>query len=71
MAKLNVEGSRMYEELALKFNVHYSRIGSLVIGRDSDKDKILELYDRGIKNGVKEMSILNKEEIFKLEPNLN
>jgi glycerol-3-phosphate dehydrogenase len=71
MAKLNVEGSKMYKELAPKFNVHYSNIGSLVIGKKSDEDKILELYNRGLENGVSDMSILRGEEIFKLEPNLN
>lgn len=71
MAKLNVEGSKMYEELAKKLNVHYDKIGSLVLGRKEDKEKIEELYQRGILNGVSDLSILNKDEIKKLEPNLN
>lgn len=30
MARLNVLGNKMYEELAPKLNVHYKKIGSLV-----------------------------------------
>ena len=71
MAKLNVEGSKMYKELAPKFNVHYDNIGSLVIGRKEDEEKILELYQRGLDNHVPELSIIRGEEIFKLEPNLD
>ena len=32
--------------------------------------KLKELYDRGIRNGVKELKILNKEEVLELEPNI-
>lgn len=71
MAKLNVLGSKMYKELAPMLNVHYSNIGSLVIGRKGDEDKIKELYERGLKNNVPDLSIIKGEEIFKLEPNLS
>ena len=71
MAKLNVIGSKMYKDLAPKLNVHYNQIGSLVIGKKEDYSKIKELYDRGIKNGVEGLSILEGEEIFKIEPNLS
>ena len=72
MARLNVLGNKMYEELAPKLNVHYKKIGSLVIGRnDKDKALIEELYRRGIENGVPELSIIDKDEIKKIEPNLN
>ena len=71
MAKLNVEGAKMYKELAPKFNVHYENIGSLVVGRKEDEDKILSLYQRGLDNNVPELSIIRDEEIFKLEPNLD
>lgn len=71
MAKLNVIGSKMYPEIVNKLNVHYSRIGSLVIGKKEDEGKILDLYHRGLQNGVEGLQILNQEELFKLEPNLN
>lgn len=71
MAKLNVIGSKMYKELAPLLNVHYNPIGSLVIGKKEDYNKIKELYDRGIENKVPDLSILEGEEIFKIEPNLS
>ena len=33
--------------------------------------KLQELYDRGRKNGVKDLKILSKEDVLKLEPNIN
>lgn len=72
MARLNVLGNKMYAELAPKLNVHYKKIGSLVIGRnDKDKALIEELFRRGKENGVPELSIIDKDEIRKIEPNLN
>ena len=71
MAKLNIIGREMYEDLTKKLNVHYEKIGSLVIGKKEDEGKILELYDRGIQNGCKNLSVIYKEEIEKIEPNIN
>ena len=70
MAKLNVIGSKMYPDLCKKLNVHYERIGSLVIGKKEDEGKILDLYNRGLENGVEGLRVIDKKEIFKLEPNL-
>lgn len=71
-AKLNVKGSEMMERTAKELGVKYRKNGSLVVGfNDEDKKKIEELYERGIKNGVKELSILNNDELHSLEPNLS
>ncbi len=71
-AKLNVKGSEMMERTAKELGVKYRKNGSLVVGfNDEDKKKIEELYDRGVKNGVKELSILNNDELHSLEPNLS
>ena len=72
MAKLNVLGAKMYKELAPRLNFHYDNIGSLVIGSsDEELESIKTLYDRGVKNGVEGMKILNQEELLRLEPNIN
>jgi glycerol-3-phosphate dehydrogenase len=74
MARDNVLGSRLTEELAEKMNFHYKKIGSLVIGRkDKDKGLIDTLYERGCKNGVKDLKILDgREEILSIgEENLS
>ncbi len=71
-AKLNVKGSEMMEMTARELGVKYKRNGSLVIGfHDEDKRKIEELYARGVQNGVKELSVLNSEELHELEPNIS
>ena len=71
-AKLNVRGNEMYEDLCRELNVEYKNIGSLVIGfNEDDKNHIQELYDRGIKNNVKGLKILSKDEILSIEPNIN
>lgn len=73
MAELNVRGNELYENLCRELDVPFKRIGSMVIAFDDEEeeDKIKELYDNGIKNGVPDMQILNKEEILSLEPHIN
>ena len=52
-AKLNVEGSKMMPKIAKDLGVKYINNGSMVIGfSKEDEEKIKELYERGIKNGV-------------------
>lgn len=72
MAKYNVRGNEMYEELCRELSVPFKRNGSLVVAYD-DKDlmTLKELYENGVKNNVKELRILSKEEVLKMEPNLN
>ena len=71
-AQLNVRGSEMMAEVAKELGVKYINNGSLVIGfNDEDKETIKGLYERGVKNGVKNLSILTGEEARALEPNLS
>lgn len=70
-AKLNVEGNLMMEKLSKELDFPFKQTGALVVcGREADKEKLQELYDKGIRNGVKELRILDKEEVHKMEPNL-
>lgn len=71
-AKLNVKGSEMMEEVARELGVKYKRNGSLIVGFDEeDKKTLKELYERGIKNKVKELKLLTGEEARKIEPALS
>ena len=71
-AKLNVKGSEMMENVAKELGVKYKRNGSLVIGfDDEDKKTIDELFVRGTKNGVKDLKVLDKDELKKIEPNIS
>ena len=53
MAKLNVRGNAMMEQLSKDLDFPFKRIGSLVIClREEDMDKLQALYDIGVANGV-------------------
>ena len=72
MAKLNVQGNRMMEELSRELDFPFKRNGSLVVCTDrADRDRLAELYERGIKNGVKHLRILEREELLSLEPHIS
>ncbi|HAG45159.1 MAG TPA: FAD/NAD(P)-binding oxidoreductase, partial [Clostridium sp.] len=53
MAKVNVKGNEMFEEICNELDVPFERIGSLVLAfNDEDLKTINELYENGTKNGV-------------------
>ena len=71
MAKLNVEGNRMMDELSRELDFDFKRNGSLVVClQEEDRPNLQELYERGVANGVKDLRIIDKEELVKLEPNI-
>ena len=72
MAKLNVEGSQMMEELSKELDFHFIKNGSLVICLDEEEMPNLQaLCERGVANGVKDLRIINREELVKMEPNIS
>lgn len=72
MAKLNVQGNEMMEALSKELDFLFKRNGSLVICRtEEDMPNLQALYERGIKNGVKNLRILSKEEVLEMEPNIS
>ena len=71
MAKLNVRGNAMMEQLSKELDFPFQRIGSLVVCRDeADMPDLKALYDRGVANGVPGLRILSREEVHEMEPNL-
>lgn len=72
MAKYNVKGNEMFEELCKELSVPFIRNGSLVIAfNEEDMNTVKKLYNNGLKVGVKGLKILNKEEVLEKEPNLS
>ncbi len=72
MAKLNVQGNQMMEQLSTELDFEFQRIGSLVICRDAeDLPNLQALYDRGTANGVTGLRIVEKEELRQMEPNIS
>lgn len=71
-AKYNVLGNEMMEELCKELDVSYVNNGSLVIGfSKEDEEKLIELKNQGIKNGVKGLEIINHDQILAQEPAIN
>ena len=70
-AKLNVQGSKMMESVAEELGVKYKRNGSLVVGfNEEDRQTLQGLLERGTKNGVEGLRVIDREEILSLEPNI-
>lgn len=70
-AELNVRGNKMMPKVAEELDVPYQICGSLVIcTKEEDREKLVQLYNQGIQNGVVGLKILEKDEVYKLEPNL-
>ena len=72
MAKLNVRGNEMMDELSKDLDIPFKRNGSMVVCIHKEAlDGLKELYDRGVKNGVKGLKILSRQEALEMEPNLS
>lgn len=71
-AKFCWPGNQMFPQLDKELRFGYQLNGSLVLATNKEELKILdELMDRGAKNGVKNLRIVQKEELFEMEPALN
>jgi len=72
MAKYNVKGSEMMEDLCKDLDIDYDRCGSLVVCvSEEELPKLQALYENGIKNGVKDLQIVDRERLLELEPNVS
>ncbi len=72
MAKLNVQGARLFPSVCEELDVPYKRLGSLVLTPDEEGFKVLEdLKEKGKINGVTNLEIIKQEKLFDLEPNLS
>lgn len=68
-AKFNLIGNEMMEQICKDLDVPFERNGATVLAFSDDELKLIyELYERGIRNGVKNLSILNRKQIMELEP---
>lgn len=71
-AKLNVEGAALIPQLAEQLGFDYKNNGSLVLCFDEEhRPGLEELLQRGITNGVKDLRIIEKDEIKRLEPHVS
>ena len=71
-AKMNVRGAELIKQLSETLDFSYIQNGSLVLCFDeTDIPKLNKLYERGIKNGVKGLSVITGDEARKIEPALS
>ncbi|MBU3114662.1 NAD(P)/FAD-dependent oxidoreductase [Clostridium lacusfryxellense] len=71
-AKLERMGNKMMDIISAKFNVPFKRCGSLIIARtDEEVVNIEKIYKRAIGRGIRDVSMLDPEYIYEMEPNLN
>lgn len=71
-AKLNIRGSQMMETLSAELDFPFKQNGSLVLCFDEkDRGKLEELLQKGEKNGVRGLRIVEKEELAEMEPGIS
>ena len=72
MARLNVKGNAMFDQISRELDVPFKRNGSLVLAfNEEDISQLEHLKAKGEINGVEDLKILSAEEVLKLEPNIN
>ncbi|MDO4458969.1 MAG: NAD(P)/FAD-dependent oxidoreductase [Clostridia bacterium] len=72
MAKFNVLGNSMMDEVAKELDVPFRRNGAMVLCFEEENlPRLRDLYERGVKNGVPELKILTGDEAREIEPELN
>ena len=66
MAKFNVLGNALFDQLAEELSFPFKRNGSLVIAKNEEELETLKLLKaRGEKNQVPDLYLLSKEETFR------
>ncbi|MCL2598834.1 MAG: NAD(P)/FAD-dependent oxidoreductase [Firmicutes bacterium] len=72
MAEHNVQGNAWIRANAKKLGIPFVQTGSLVVAFDEEEKLTLQsLLERGKANGVPDLSIIEGQELFLLEPNLS
>ena len=68
-AKFCRDGMERLYKYCNKKNIPIKKTGKLIVQTNpKDQNKLLEIFDTGIKNGCKELLLLNTKEINKIEP---
>ena len=71
-AKLNVRGNEMMDQLSKDLDIPFKRNGSLVVcTKEQDRSGLDTLLEKGQKNGVPGLRIIEREELALIEPNIS
>jgi L-2-hydroxyglutarate oxidase LhgO len=70
-AKFCVTGNHLLYEFCEKYKINHKRMGKLIVAADDTETREVErLYRQGIKNGINGLQMLTRDEIKRLEPNV-
>ncbi len=71
MAKLNVEGNLLMEQLSKDLDFTFKKNGALIVCLNQEElPDLQKLYEKGVKNGVKDLELISPERAKELEPNI-
>ena len=71
-AKLNVRGTELMPQLCADLAVPYRNNGSLVLAfSEEEMEHVYTLYERGQKNGVPRLSVIDKAVVKAMEPHVS
>lgn len=71
MARVNVAGNALFDEWCRDLHVPLKRIGSLVVAfSEEEMEKVRQLYDQGVQNGVPGMELLGRDATLEKQPGL-
>jgi L-2-hydroxyglutarate oxidase LhgO len=70
-AQTCVEGNAMLYELCWKYGIGHRKIGKLIVATEGEEvEKLEALLEQGRRNGVKDLTMLSREEVREIEPNV-
>ncbi|MCD6370472.1 MAG: NAD(P)/FAD-dependent oxidoreductase [Thermoplasmata archaeon] len=70
-AKLCIRGNRLWHQWVKELEIPHVWNGALIVAtKEEDFDELEKLLERGRKNNVPDMRIVDREELFRLEPKL-
>lgn len=71
-ARYNVEGSRLYPQWAFELGFPYKQNGSIVLAfTDGELEAVRALAQRGERNGVEGLRVIDAADLRELEPNVS
>ena len=70
-AKLNVRGSVLMADVCRELGVKYKNNEALVVAFENERAEVEAIYERGVRNGVPGLRIVEKDELIDIEPNIN
>ncbi|PCJ62379.1 MAG: L-2-hydroxyglutarate oxidase [Planctomycetota bacterium] len=68
-AKLCVEGAEKMFQYCAENNIPHKKIGKIIVAtKESELNNLETIFKNGIANGVKDLALINQEQVSKIEP---